>query len=136
MKTAWLRPLAPLALLPLMAGVAQSDAIYEVAPVLTKGQLTALAVELHLRGGASGEEVLDLPLDSASGHPHLADLSVEGAEVSDSGTDKLRLRFRPGAELAIRYRLLPGSDKDPEGQSRAPVIRPEWFAAHGHGRVV
>ena len=136
MTTAWLRPLAPLALLLLMAGAAQSDAIYEVAPVLTNGQLTALAVELHLRGGASGEEVLDLPLDSASGHPHLADLSVEGAEVSDSGTDKLRLRFRPGAELAIRYRLLPGSDKDPEGQSRAPVIRPEWFAVHGQSALV
>jgi len=136
MTSAWLRPLAPLALLLLTAGAAPRGATYDVAPVLTEGHLTALAVELRLRGDASGEEVLDLPIDSASGHPHLADLSVEGAQVSDSGPDKRRLRFRPGAELTIRYRLLPGSDKDPDGQSRAPVIRPEWFAVHGQSALV
>ena len=109
---------------------------YSIAPVRSDKRLTALRVQLKFRCDAGGERTLILPIDDADGHPHLADLVVSGAQSTSSGADKLHLRLPPGAEVTISYDLLPGADKDPETQSRAPIIRDDWFAVHGESALI
>ena len=109
---------------------------YRVAPVLSGGRLSALDVTMRFDAAGPGRVTLVLPHDNAPGHPHLTGLAAEGGELSDAGADERTLGTTKAGPVVVRYRLSPGSDKDPDSESRAPIIRPGWFAVHGESAFI
>ncbi len=111
---------------------------YRLAPVLENGSITALAVEIELRGDASGITRLALPdgwADAKALYRFVRVLRVEGAtSVVEDGPALRTIHAPAGAPLVIRYQVVSGYDHAPDandGQPFAPIVRPEWFYAFG-----
>lgn len=112
---------------------------YSVAPVLAEQKLTGLAVEIRFAGDPDGETELHLPEQWAGSGElwrHLDGLAVEGAEaVREDGPAVRRITHRPGAPLAVRYRVRSAYDGDPgfAYEKARPLVLPGWFFFHGEG---
>lgn len=111
---------------------------YQLSPVLVAGRLTALAVEIRLRGDPSGLTRLKLPdtwADARDLHRYVRDFTVEGADTVTAENDALRLVHAPaGAPLVVRYKVVSAFDRDPTANDRqpfAPIVRPDWFYGFG-----
>jgi predicted metalloprotease with PDZ domain len=122
------------------AAAAQSTdpVYYTVGPVMEGRELIALAVEIRFAGEADGETLLRLPGEWAgtdSLWQQVEGLRVDGATAvrGDAGTRVIS--HRPGAPLAVRYRVRSGYDADPGFQyhKALPIILPGWFFFHGEG---
>lgn len=110
---------------------------YSVTLELKKGMLTALGVEIRFNGNTDGMTRLHLPEEFA-GQTELwrqvADLTVEGAEVSEASPSVRILRHKPGAPIVVHYRVVPAYGEDPKGEGGLPnraLIRPTWFGVLG-----
>lgn len=110
---------------------------YRVTPEMKEGELAALDVEIRFNGNGEGVTRLHLP-DEFAGQTELwrqvADLTVEGAEVSEASPSVRLLRHKPGAPLVVRYRVVPAYAEDPKGEAGLPnraLIRPTWFGVLG-----
>jgi predicted metalloprotease with PDZ domain len=111
---------------------------YRMSPVLEHGELVALAIELRLRGDASGVTRIRLPEEWASERElwrYVRDVEVDGARaVAEDGPAVRVIHAEPGAALVLRYRVVSAFDRDPittDGQPFVPIIRPQWFYAFG-----
>lgn len=129
-----------LAAAPLLIGAAPAPAdgiAYSLAPVMTGGELTAMAVELRLKGDADGETKLRLP-DEWAGTPGLwkavSDVTAEGGVLSGERAVRT-ITHRPGATLVVRYRLASNgaAEPGPDYKKAQPIVRPDWFFFHGEG---
>lgn len=133
-----MRILLSATLLLLGAAPAPADVSYSLAPVMTEGALTALAVELRFRGDDDGDTRVKLP-ESFAGTDKLweavGDLSVEGGRLVRDGDAAWRVVHRNGATLTVRYRLASRDVVDPgrEYEKARPIVRPNWFFFHGEG---
>ncbi len=110
---------------------------YRVTPEMKEGALAALDVEIRFNGNGEGVTRLHLP-DEFAGQSELwrqvADLTVEGAEVSEAGPAVRLLHHKPGIPLVVRYRVVPAYGEDPKGEAGLPnraLIRPAWFGVLG-----
>ncbi|MCW2573795.1 MAG: hypothetical protein JWO88_3853 [Frankiales bacterium] len=129
---AWLTILAA----PAAAAPAQAVA-YRLSPEFTAGALTALRVEISLRGDASGRSRLAWVKTWAGVDQlwsHARDLTVQGGAATPDGPGAWIITAAPGAPLRVGYRVVSAYDHDPtvndSGQSK-PVIRPTWFFSVG-----
>lgn len=111
---------------------------YQLSPVLVDGGVVALAVELRLRGDASGVTRLQLPSEWADARDlqrYVRELAVEGATaVREDGPSVRLIDAFADAPLVVRYRVVSAYAEDPksdDGQPFAPIIRPTWFFAFG-----
>ncbi len=111
---------------------------YRLTPEVRNGAVTALDVEIRLRADATGRTLLDLP-DRGMGQKDrwrfISNLHVDGASVSEDGPAKRILSSKPGAPIAISYRVHSAYASDPTGADANPykgaVIRPTWFSSLG-----
>lgn len=120
------------------AVLTQAPVAYRLTPEMGNGALIALGVEVRFTGDADGESRLNLPSKWAGKDElwrQVADLTVDGAEVSADGSAARRLRHAPGAALVVRYRIVSAHAADPgaDYEKAQPVVRPGWFFAHGEG---
>ncbi len=111
---------------------------YALSPVLEGGRLTALAVEIRLRGGPTGVTRLKLPdtwADARDLRRYVRDIEVDGGEFLLSANDLLlSIHATAGAPLVVRYNVVSAFDRDPtasDGQPFAPIVRPDWFYVFG-----
>ena len=111
---------------------------YTLSPVMSGRDLTAVAVEIHLKGDESGETKLELPDRFGGVKEHwryLTNLQVDGASVDATAPAERVLHHAPGAPLTIRYRVSTAYASDPTSDDGNPykgaAIRPAWFAALG-----
>ena len=105
---------------------------YVLSPVLEGGRLTALAVEIRLRGGPTGVTRLKLPdtwADARDLRRYVRDIEVDGGEFLLSANDLLlSIHATAGAPLMVRYNVVSAFDRDPtasDGQPFAPIVRPD-----------
>ncbi len=119
--------------------VADDTVRYTLTPVVAKGKLDALAVEVRLAGEADGETVLKLP-NEWGGFTELyqgvRDLRIDGKGVAVSSPEAAKrvVRHRPGAELRVRYRIVqywPGEPKVTGGNEYRPIVQPGYFHVLG-----
>jgi predicted metalloprotease with PDZ domain len=132
--------LAVMLTLAVYLGTAEGPAVpiaYRVTPEMKEGALAALDVEIRFNGNSEGVTRLHLP-DEFAGQSELwrqvADLTVEGAEISEAGPSVRLLRHKPGVPLVVRYRVVPAYGEDPKGEAGLPnraLIRPTWFGVLG-----
>lgn len=116
------------------------DVAYQLSPVLSAaGELTALAVEMKLRGDADGSTRLRLPERWAAAAElwrNVSELQIQGAyDVTDDGPAVRVIQAAPNAPLTVRYRVVSGyagAPKSTVGQPFLPIVRPGWFYAFGH----
>ncbi len=111
---------------------------YRLSPVIEAGRITALAVEIELRGDPSGVTRLKLPdrwADAYELQQYVRDLEVLGANKVVTEAPALRQIHAPaGAPLVVRYRVVSAFDREPnadDGQPFAPIVRPDWFYVFG-----
>ncbi|HYW15821.1 MAG TPA: hypothetical protein VE891_06675 [Allosphingosinicella sp.] len=109
---------------------------YRVTPVLQKDGSRALDVRMRLRGDSDGETELFLPsvwAGSTELWRHAKRLRIRGAKSLAGTYDKPLARHRPGARLVMRYRIVSAYAGDPgfDYEQARPLIRPDWFFAHG-----
>ena len=111
---------------------------YHLSPVLEHGRLTALAVEIHLRGDADGTTRLLLPdtwADARELWRYVKDLQITGARaVTEDGPGARVITAPAGAPLVVRYHVTSAYDREPtsdDGQPFAPIIRPSFFNVFG-----
>ena len=123
----------------MLCGAAPAPSVsYALSPVMSDGVLTAVAVEIHLTGGADGRTELELPDRFGGVKEHwryLTNLRVDGASMENDGPAKRSLRHAPGGQLTVRYQVATAYPSDPTGDDGnpydGPAIRPGWFAALG-----
>lgn len=125
------------------ASAADSSVAYTMSPVMVKGMLNALEIEMRFAGDADGESKIDLP-NSWGGYEQLyqgiKDFTVmgDGASLAPVGEPEVRIvRHKPGAMLSVRYRVVQYFDGEPAvtgGNEYRPVIQPTYF--HVLGNVV
>lgn len=112
---------------------------YAISPVMEGGGLAALAVEMRFDGDADGQTRLGLPGEWAGTDSlwhQVTDVRVDGAEsVRQDGEGARIITHRPGAALAVRYRVRSGYAGEPafDYHKALPVISPGAFFFHGEG---
>ncbi len=114
----------------------QKPITYRVTPVLQKDGSRALDVRMRLKGDVDGETELFLPSAWAGSGElwrHAKGLEISGVRTLGGSYDKPVARHRPGARLTMRYRIVSAYSEDPgfDFEQARPLIRPEWFFAHG-----
>lgn len=120
------------------AMAAEAPLAYRLTPVVENGALSALAVEMRFAGDADGVTDLELPNAWARGEKMwrlISGLTVEGAQLDPGGDAVRTLRHRARAPVTVRYRIAITGDADPGRDHRKgePIVRPDWFMAHGEG---
>ena len=111
---------------------------YKMKPVLMEDGSRALEVDMRFRGDADGETILHLPGEWAGAGElwrHVKALSIRGAKrLSGYYADPI-IHHRPGARIRVRYRVVSAWAEDPAFayQKARPLVRPDWFFAHGEG---
>jgi predicted metalloprotease with PDZ domain len=116
---------------------------YQLSPVMERGTLKAVAVELRFKGEADGKTDLLLP-DSWGGENELwrvvTDLKVTGAEMQPIvGPAERTLRHSPGAAITVSYRVIqdvPGEPKASDHNPYRPIIQPGYFHLVGNAVFV
>lgn len=111
---------------------------YDLAPVMSGGDITALTVTVQFTGDASGRTTLRW-VDEWAGETRLGqwarDIEVTGARRVDVGSNGARtIHARPGAPITVRYRIVSAFPGDPtvvDTKQPLPVVRPGWFYAVG-----
>jgi predicted metalloprotease with PDZ domain len=128
-----------------MASASADDAVrYALSPVVTKGKLEALAIEVRFRGDADGETIVRLPNEWGGKrelYQGVRDLKIDGAGVAVEvpAPDKRIVRHRPGAELRLRYRAVqywPGVPAVTGDNEYRPVVQPGYFHVLGNAIFV
>jgi len=123
------------------AAAAADDTVrYALTPVMTKGKLEALAIEVRFAGEADGETIVNLPNEWGGKkelYNGIRDLKVEGEGVmmEASAPDKRIVRHRPGAELRVRYRVVqywPGVPTVTGDNEYRPIVQPTYFHVLGN----
>jgi predicted metalloprotease with PDZ domain len=117
---------------------------YTLMPVLAKGKLAALQIEVRFAGDADGETVLELPNEwggKTELYQGVQDLRVEGAGVAVTApeTAKRVVRHQPGAELRVRYRIeqyWPGVPSVSGSNEYRPIVQPSYFHVLGNAVFV
>lgn len=127
------------------AVAAADDAVrYTLTPVMAKGKLEALAIEVRFKGEADGETVLELPNEwggKTELYQGVRDLGVDGpgVVVTSPGPAKRIVRHKPGAELRVRYRIVqywPGVPSVTGSNEYRPVVQPMYFHVLGNAIFV
>lgn len=118
---------------------------YQLRPVLERGALTSIAIELRFRGEPDGETVLQLP-NSWGGEDELwrgvADLRVDGAAMREGDDPAVRvLSHRPNARIRVRYRIVQDWEGEPSaGAGRRnpyrPIVQPGYFHLIGNAALI
>lgn len=105
----------------------------------TAGKPPVLDVEMRFRGDPDGETRLQLPDHWASGKDlwrYVSDVQVQGATATEDGPAVRILRHKPGARIAVRYRVQTAYEADPAGVDgnpyKGPLIRPGWMSLMGN----
>jgi predicted metalloprotease with PDZ domain len=111
---------------------------YAMTPATTKDGAPALQVEMRFRGDADGETVLNLPEQWAGSSElwrHVDELQIGGATSVEPQFPHPVIHHRKKARLLVRYKLRSAWDSDPgfDYEKARPLIRPDWFFAHGEG---
>lgn len=109
---------------------------YKITPALQPDGSRVLDVEMRLRGDADGETEIFLPsVWAGTGElwRHATRLRISGARSHGGSYDHPVLRHRPGARLAVRYRIVSAYREDPgfSYEKARPMVRPDWFFVHG-----
>ncbi|HEY7808806.1 MAG TPA: hypothetical protein VIA98_00320 [Allosphingosinicella sp.] len=111
---------------------------YKLTPLAPGGFGNALRVEMRFRGDADGETILELPSEwggSTELWRHVVDLKIRGGKRLSGVYAAPVIHHRPGAEIRVRYDLVTAWPGDPgfDYQKARPLIRPDFFFAHGEG---
>ncbi|HEY5720828.1 MAG TPA: hypothetical protein VIT45_00760 [Allosphingosinicella sp.] len=111
---------------------------YAMAPATTKDGAPALQVEMRFRGDSDGETVLNLPEQWAGSSElwrQIAELEIGGADRVEGEFPHPVIRHKKRARLLVRYKLRSAWDSDPgfDYEKARPLIRTDWFFAHGEG---
>jgi predicted metalloprotease with PDZ domain len=119
-------------------GAGPAPVAYRLTPVMDGPALSALEVEITLRGDDDGETRIDLPREWAGADElwkQVQDFSADNAVVSDDGPAVRVLRHSPGAVLKVRYRVRAAYEGEPgpDASKAQPIVRPTWFYAMGEG---
>ncbi|MBN8606134.1 MAG: hypothetical protein J0L81_04390 [Caulobacterales bacterium] len=137
--------IAALAALFACAGFAAPERVeYTLTPIMQRGALSAVQIDLRFRGEADGTTALLLP-DSWGGQPELwrgleAIEVVSGATLHDDEEPATRsLTHRPNARIHVRYRVIQDWEGEPsagEGNPYRPIIRPGYFHLIGNAALI
>jgi predicted metalloprotease with PDZ domain len=124
------------------AGFAAADDTvrYTLSPVMAKGKLAALAIEVRFVGDADGKTVLDLPNEWGGRrdlYQSIRDLQIVGAGVAVSAPEPAKrvVRHKPGAELRVRYRIVQNWTGEPESSGAneyRPIVQANYFHLIGN----
>jgi predicted metalloprotease with PDZ domain len=125
------------------SALADDTVRYTLTPVMAKGKLEALAIEIRFTGEADGETGLNLP-DSWGGKTELyqgiRDLTVDGAaSITAPAPAKRIVRHKPGADLIVRYRVVqywPGVPSVTGDNEYRPIVQPGYFHVLGNAVIV
>jgi predicted metalloprotease with PDZ domain len=123
----------------LLGGAAPPGTVrYRMRPAIAKDGAPALQIDMRFRGDADGETALDLPGEWAGSSElwrHVTELAIGGAKRVEGTFDRPIVRHRPGALIRVRYKLRSAWAEDPgfDYEKARPLIRPDWFFAHGEG---
>jgi predicted metalloprotease with PDZ domain len=109
---------------------------YTLSPVIERGKLSSLTVEMALTGESDGETELDLPTEWGGQSALWRGVSrfrVEGATrvVTDDNPARRIVQHPPSATLKVRYRLAQFWAGEPETTEFRPIIRPRYFHVIG-----
>ncbi len=127
--------------LALAAGAAADDTVrYTLAPVMAKGKLEALAIEVRFKGEADGETVVLLPNEwggKTQLYQGVRDFKVDGkgVAVETPAPEKRVVRHTPGTDLRVRYRVVqywPGVPAVTGDNEYRPVVQPDYFHVLGN----
>jgi predicted metalloprotease with PDZ domain len=132
-----MRVLGAVIVVALAAGVARAqDVRYALSPVLDRGALTAIDVEMVLRGEGDGVTEIELP-DAWGGKSDLwrgiseFRVSGEGLRATAGARPSLKtIHHAPGAVLTVRYRVTQIWQGEPQAgvsNEYRPVVRPTYF---------
>ncbi|NOT39311.1 MAG: hypothetical protein HOP13_02345 [Alphaproteobacteria bacterium] len=113
---------------------------YTLSPVMAKGKLQALAIEVRFAGEADGETVLELPNEwggKTELYQGVRDLTVDGDGVSVSSPEAAKrvVKHRSGAALRVRYRVVqywPGEPAVTGDNEYRPIVQPGYFHVLGN----
>ncbi|WP_297512604.1 hypothetical protein [uncultured Caulobacter sp.] len=111
---------------------------YVLSPVIEKGALRALAVDIDFKADLSGVTRLrffdHVESEKRPGR-YAEDLVITGADrVTPLDGDQTEIRSAPGAPLHARYRIRSGYAAPPTTQDvdqTRPIILPDWFYTAG-----
>ena len=111
---------------------------YSARPVMQRGSLSAIEVEMRFRGDADGETVLEMPTRWAGSNElwrNAEDLEIRGVRRLTGDYSRPVLHHRPGARIRVNYRVTTAYDGDPgyAYEKARPIVRPGWFFVHGEG---
>jgi predicted metalloprotease with PDZ domain len=109
---------------------------YKITPALDAEGKRVLDVEMRLRGDKDGETDIFLPsvwAGSTELWQHATRLRISGGNSVGGSYEHPVVRHRPGARLAVRYRIVSAYDEDPgfAYEKARPLVRPGWFFVHG-----
>src|SRR5687767_9145817 len=111
---------------------------YSMTPTTTEDGAPALEVEMRFRGDKDGETILNLPKEWAGSSElwrHVDELRIGGATRVEPQFPHPVIHHKKRAQLLVRYKLRSAWDEDPgfDYEKARPLIRPDWFFAHGEG---
>lgn len=110
---------------------------YTVTPVVERGALRRLAVEMRFTGDADGVTRLELSDWGRESNPwsKVAGFDAGRAEVVQDGPKFRVLRHRPGAPLMVRYNVISAQAAFPPPERletlHRPLILPGFFGVYG-----
>jgi predicted metalloprotease with PDZ domain len=117
---------------------------YQLAPVMTHGALTAVAIELRFKGEADGKTTLILP-DEWGGQSQLwraiTDLNISGDSVEVQPVTNPAARniaHAPAAEITVSYRIVqdvPGEPSAGPHNPYRPIVQPGYFHLLGSAEI-
>lgn len=111
---------------------------YAMAPTTLKDGAPALEIEMRFRGDKDGETILNLPQEWAGSSElwrHVEELRIGGATRVEGDFPHVAIHHAKRARLIVRYKLRSAWEGDPgfDYEKARPMIRPDWFFAHGEG---
>jgi predicted metalloprotease with PDZ domain len=119
------------------AAAADPPVDYRLSPVIERGTLVALRVEIHFHEGPSGHTRLAWADDWAGDSElwsHARDMKIEGGEATPDGPGAWIVKAAPGTPITATYRIVSAYDHDPtddDSRQSRPVVRPTWFYSVG-----
>jgi predicted metalloprotease with PDZ domain len=114
---------------------------YVLSPVIERGVLRSVAIEMRFKGDADGQTVLKLP-NEWGGESELwrgiSDLKITGDGVrvaASPATDTRTITYTPGAEITVTYNAFQDRPGEPEAGPHNPyrnIVQPNYFHLLGN----
>ncbi len=114
---------------------------YVLSPVIERGVLRSVAIEMRFRGDADGETLLKLPNEwggEAELWRGISDLKITGDGVKVEATpapDTRTVKYTPGAEITVTYNAFQDKPGEPQAGPHNPyrnIVQPTYFHMLGN----